>query len=355
MHTKPRIEYLDLAKGICIFLVALFHATAYFSVQMPIAHVFRSIRLPLYFFLSGCFFKPYNGFFDFLKRKTNKLLIPFAFWFLLISIFVVYLYNLLGIHTIYSTPVGPLHDLVTLYKEEDFFNIPIWFLLCLFEINILFYFIHLISYKLSKRYQTPVICILSLLLGIVYVILHNHEIDLPFFIDSALSDLPYFAFGYVCFRHTTILTPNRVDKYIPILLIVLVLFIYFFALKTPISSKDRVDIQDFFCHYLSGFAGASFIILLTKWIKYLPVIRWWGRYSIIILILHGPIYHHFVHIARHLHIMPDQPWIALLIILSLTMLCCSAAIPICKRFFPHVTAQKDLIPIQSPPNNSSIK
>ncbi|MBQ6069876.1 MAG: acyltransferase family protein [Bacteroidales bacterium] len=79
MPTKPRIAYLDLAKGLCISLVVLFHATTYFPIEMPADHALKSMRLPLYFFLSGCFFKPYSGFIDFLKHKTNKLLIPLFF------------------------------------------------------------------------------------------------------------------------------------------------------------------------------------------------------------------------------------------------------------------------------------
>ncbi|MBQ6068682.1 MAG: hypothetical protein IJK84_04195 [Bacteroidales bacterium] len=79
-------------------------------------------------------------------------------------------------------------------------------------------------------------------------------------------------------------------------------------------------------------------------LKYIPVIRWWGRYSIIILITHLVFIKHFAYIIHHSHLFPDQPWTATLVVLTLTMLCCSAAIPICLRFFPHVTAQKDLIP-----------
>ena len=347
MPSKQRIEYLDLAKGFCILLVVFFHATTYFPIQMPMPHAFKAIRLPLYFFLSGCFFKSYNGFFDFLKRKTNKLLIPFVFWFLLISVAIVYLYSLLGIHVAYSKPVGPLHEIVRLYQKEYFFNIPIWFLLCLFEINILFYLIYLISDKLFKHYKTLAICILSLLFGTTALLLRNNDINLPFFIDSAMDNMPFFAFGYVCFRHTPILKPNSTDKYTPIIITALALFLYFFAPQVESINNHHADIHTFVFRYLSGFAGALFIILLTKWIKYIPIIRWWGRYSIIILILHLFFMKHFVYIVRHYHLFTDHPWTATWVILGITMLCCSTAIPICKRFFPHVTAQKDLLPLRN--------
>ena len=76
-----RIEYIDLAKGFCIILVVLFHCDIYFY---HIGYEFNTMvgntfRMPLYYFLSGLFFKPYNGFFNFAIRKANKLLIPFLF------------------------------------------------------------------------------------------------------------------------------------------------------------------------------------------------------------------------------------------------------------------------------------
>ena len=61
---QKRMEFLDLAKGICIILVVAFHMTKFYHLDMPAANFFKSFRLPLYFFLSGLFFKTYSGFFD---------------------------------------------------------------------------------------------------------------------------------------------------------------------------------------------------------------------------------------------------------------------------------------------------
>ena len=341
MPTKKRIEYLDLAKGFCIILVALNHIILSYHAEMPLAHVFRAMRLPLYFFLSGCFFKQYNGFSDFLKRKTNKLLIPFIFWFLFISVLIAYIYGQLGIPVFTRHPISPLFSFKRLYHESNFVNLPIWFLLCLFEINIIFYLIHTLVYKIFKRRQTLAICLLSLLLGSVGLLLFRHNINLPFYLDNALESTPFFAFGYVCFRYTKLLQSNPTDKFFPLILIALALFLYFFAPRESILSTTPVATRNYLFYHISGFVGATFIIILSKWIQYIPVIRWWGRYSI--LILHGPFYLHIVRIFKHYHIFINQPWIASLLTLALTMACCSAAIPICKRFFPHVTAQKDLL------------
>lgn len=76
--TQKRIEYIDLMKGICIILIILLHN----QIHIPndnINDILRNMRIPLYFCLSGLFFKEYNGFLDFITRKFNKLIIPFIF------------------------------------------------------------------------------------------------------------------------------------------------------------------------------------------------------------------------------------------------------------------------------------
>lgn len=65
-----RIEYIDLAKGICIMLVVLLHVFG--DMSGTVIKIMNLFRMPLYFVLSGLFFKQYEGFYSFLKKKTNK-------------------------------------------------------------------------------------------------------------------------------------------------------------------------------------------------------------------------------------------------------------------------------------------
>ena len=63
-----RIEWIDTAKGICIFLVVINHLCLYSGVLsngscslIRVNDFLSSFRMPLYFFLSGLFFKTYGG------------------------------------------------------------------------------------------------------------------------------------------------------------------------------------------------------------------------------------------------------------------------------------------------------
>lgn len=75
---KQRIEFIDLAKGVCILLVVLLHCS--YTKEVP---ALKAMRMPLYFILSGLFFKDYGGIVPFLHKKVNKLFVPFCFFAIL--------------------------------------------------------------------------------------------------------------------------------------------------------------------------------------------------------------------------------------------------------------------------------
>lgn len=63
---KKRIEFIDLAKGVCILIVVLGHCGVDFSIPG-----FEMMRMPLYFILSGLFFKDYGGLLELTLKKLS--------------------------------------------------------------------------------------------------------------------------------------------------------------------------------------------------------------------------------------------------------------------------------------------
>lgn len=335
---KKRVEFFDLAKGFCILLVVVFHITEHYKLEMPASDMLKSMRLPLYFFLSGCFFKTYNGFWDFFKRKTNKLLIPFIFWFLFSSLFLPLVLARCGI--VLFPKYQNIKDILVGFVYGKYPNSVIWFLLCLFWVNIMFYVISIIAKKFKKTLTT--IIILSVLAGLIGVTLGAFHIRIPFFIDSAFTSLPFFIFGYLLFRYSPIVELNKYDKWIPLILVVLLLLIYFFSPFYSLKYNQRVNYHSFLSIYICGFAGALSIVLLSKWIKRLPVFNYWGRYSIMILVSHGIVYQLVGYALNYCGL--SVTW-CFVINLVTTMGICSLLMPFFIRFMPHVTAQKDVIPV----------
>lgn len=64
MESEKRIEYIDLMKGICIILVVMNHCGAMRGLrpELSIINVLFAGSMPLYFLLSGLFFKRYGSF-----------------------------------------------------------------------------------------------------------------------------------------------------------------------------------------------------------------------------------------------------------------------------------------------------
>ena len=339
---KQRIEFIDLAKGICIILVVLFHICSYYNVSLPASHFFRAFRMPLYFFLSGFFFKTYSGIGEFIKKKTNKLLVPFVFFYLTLSVLLsIFLYRYLGVVIEKAVNFDFFTCLTEFAIRENFPNSPLWFLLCLFEVNILFYICYLIGNHWQKN-QVVFLIGISLIIGYFGLVLSVFHVNLPVFIDSSMTSLPFFMMGYVINRHTSILQPNKYDRYSVLIIILCFVFVYVFATGGGFKS-NRFGWISFVTLYPCGFLGTIGVMYLAKKIKYLPLVSYWGRYSIMILCTHRMVYQlfaYFLNIPNYLYLKGAFP---VVINLTLTMLSYQLLIPFMKQYLPYVTAQKDII------------
>ena len=174
-NTNKRIDFVDLTKGICIILVVMAHIDGAFA-KFDESSMISCFRMPLYFFISGIFFKSYEGFAGFLIRKINKLLIPFTFFY--ITAFLLK-------YVVWKIAPGVFHlpvqwsEMLVIFHGHDLikFNPPIWFLIALFNCNILFYLIHFLRNKHLNLMFTS-----TLLIGAV-----NAECD-----DRITSEIGYY-------------------------------------------------------------------------------------------------------------------------------------------------------------------
>lgn len=340
-----RIVFFDLAKGFCIILVVLYHVSQFTGTSLYINDYCKLFRMPLYFFLSGVFFKEYGGFVDFLKRKTNKLLIPFTFWYVALSVCLSYIL----VHCFSIVPSKKFADfsfmqLLRSVYHENFPFAPIWFLLCLFEVNVYFYIIQLISKKFHKHGDAA-LASLSILCGLLGLALWYLRINWPLYLDSALSSLPFFYAGYHIRKKTTILTDERHNGYIVIFIICSILLLLvakkwapeIYSLKyNNFSPKTAILL------YPCGILGTLAIVFLAKLIRTIPPVSYLGRYSIMILVTHYPMLMVLNPLVGCLG-LSKVPHLVVLLLLTLSMY--FFLIPVMKRFLPHVTAQKDVIKI----------
>ena len=319
-NKKPRIEFIDLAKGICIILVVMVHS----DVECHLPN-FQALRMPLYFVLSGLFFRDYGGFFNLTERKINKLLTPFVFFYVL-SFFLSWI----GM-TLFTDKGLSLSRLWDPLFSKALVNGALWFLLCLFWCNLIYYFIQRIRQNALR------LCII-LMLAVAGFTLSDAGCILPLYFNSSLVALPFFYFG-VLLGATDFLFPDRHDR---LTLLIALLFIsgaYFlyFIFESPVITLSFVIWRgNLILAYVNSILMVMGALLLCKIVSWLPILSYMGRYSIIILVIHTPIVGYITYALRIVG-LADNKWIPF----GLTLVVCWLLIPVFRMHLPYVTAQKD--------------
>jgi fucose 4-O-acetylase-like acetyltransferase len=324
---KEMIPFINTAKGVCIMLVVILHL----DIDLGF-HPVDALRMPLYFVLCGLFFKDYGGIRNLILHKTNKLLIPFLF-FNLVPIIVYY-----GMKLVW----GEMDqfrgwDLITIVTAPGFMIGPIWFLICLFWMNIIFF-----ATQQLPRHWMRLAAVMACGLG--GYALGEYDIYLPLHIAPAFTCLPFFYLG-AALKKSPLLYPGKFDKW---LLPVAALLIAISYMMPPTQSAfvfNRFD-SNIVTMYLSGACIVLGFLLLCKKIGKVPVITWFGRYSIVVLCFHTVVMQLLEKIISTLFPSVEvNAWIYFV----MTMAICAGLIPICRKYLPYVTAQKPLIklPVRS--------
>ena len=311
-NQSRRIDFVDLTKGVCIILVVIAHVGGAFE-QLDTNSMLSCFRMPLYFFISGVFFKSYEGLFGFILRKINKLIIPFLFFYLSAFLMKYIVWKIAP--GVFQLPVS-WNELLVVFHGHDLikFNPPIWFLLALFNCNILFYLIHFLREK-----HLPVMFAVTILIGCAGFYLGKLQIELPLYIDVSMTALPFYVAGFWIRRYNFFLYPShRFDKLIPVFILLALV-------------------------YIAAFAGIFMIMLLCKKVKEIKVISYLGRYSIITLSIHGPILHFLGPlVSRYIH----NSWAQASVLLLITLSICILLTPVFLKVIPQMVAQKDLLKVK---------
>lgn len=328
--TKKRIDFIDLAKGICIMQVVLGHCGYPFLENMP---GFNIVSMPLFFILSGMFTTITNNKKEFFIKKINSILIPFVFFYILGYIG----YYLIKTYTP-SLLITDARGIFDVFNNRQFFNGPIWFLLCLFWCNAIFYAIN--HYISKDSFRIVLVCLLGALGWYMGNVLH---LFVPLFIDVALTALPFFAFGYYL-KKTEILYPNKYDKYNLLFSMILWGIAFILTKTTHFRLSFHYNGLEGWSTYIISITSVLSILFLCKIIKRIPLVSYMGRYSIILLCTHHLIYRPVRVILSRIGYDGEYQSITVAII---TLFLSTALIPLCIKYIPWFTAQKNLIKVPS--------
>ena len=205
---------------------------------------------------------------------------------------------------------------------------PIWFLLSLFWVNIIFYAL--------QRWVRPLwgLLVATMAISVVGYLLGFNKIELPLMLDTSFVALPYFVLGWGINR-LGMVRPHRFDRWGVVCLLVVLIPIYFFSEFTNLHFQVLPSYWKLYC---LPFIAILALFWACKPLPRIPVLCHFGRYSLIILGTHQviflPLRFLFIHYGM-------QPGVTLtLIVFALTMIIEWPMIWILKTYFPRFTAQK---------------
>lgn len=232
---KEREVWIDMLKGYGIFVVTLGHAGVNFWVEK---HIY-SYHMFLFFFVSGYLYKQ-RKIKDVVHKKVRTLLIPFIAWDIISSI-VGAILNHLDLRGFVST--------LLILKGNLCFNAPIWFILILFFIEIL--------YPLVNRYISDAMLIVIAVMTFVLV----GSLKLPL----KMNLIPLAMFSYCSgklYRSVKILWGDM-KKWLLLLILAFVSLLFGMFLNERISYTAGIFGNYFYC-LVAAFSGVHFFVLLFE-------------------------------------------------------------------------------------------
>ena len=283
---KSRISWIDFGKGFSIFLVLVGHVLLglYQSGKFPAADSILSLlvaqvyifHIPVFFALSGYFFKPMSDlkeFWQYAKKKTIIFGLPYIFY----SIIHFGLQKIAGASVRVPTTIS---DLLNIYKDPLGVS---WYLYILWSILIIY---GLVSILIKSRRMLFLISVFAYCLTLfvrtdIFIIQRTLVWGICFFLGSVLSEIQF----------------DKINLKKFLFFFVLFDFIYMFAwfLFYEIDSKkEHVNYSN------PGLWGIAFIVcvlvafaIFPKMEKNFPktflYFTKYGKDSLGIYILHAPI------------------------------------------------------------------
>lgn len=278
-----RENYLDVAKGITLFLVVLGHLVSFRGTAYT--WIF-SFHMMLFFFVSGYEFnaKKYGDyrFSAYLDKKVKSLLIPFA---AAAAIGLVLSYIIPGWRI---ADMNITYTLLYLAQPATLHVGQIWFLLGLFWAEIFFFYLYK---KLFSKVSIPTVIFVLILISVIGFNINKvtfmQYARLPWKLDSAVTALVFYTVGFYT-KETGILNKLFSRKLLSAVVMLLTGFLGFYIAKYKNGYVNICDCQfgNYFYFYISAFCGIVFILLLSRFLSKSRVLQYYGRNTLWMFILH---------------------------------------------------------------------
>lgn len=268
---KPRDTTLDITKGIAILLVIIGHCRD--IPYMPIGHFIFTFHMPLFFLVSGFFYKE-RSFKDSLSKDIVHLGVPYVITCLAILLFYLLYWGITGSSDpLSSYAIASFVGSGTRHSCKLLSDLPvigaIWFLpallVCKNTYNLL--------PKRNRILYSSVIFVVATIIG-------RYVIFIPFSVLSGLSAIIFYAIGDYLKGVKTITTPYWI--------LGLICWVVSFKYSHIYIVQPQLDL--YFVDVVGATTASILVFLLSKEISKIPIasqgLSWIGKSSLVVLCFH---------------------------------------------------------------------
>lgn len=322
MNTKTiiRYHYADIMKGIGIILVLMGHIQRIAGLGNWI----YSFHMPLFFFVSGMFFHD-NGLF--FKKKVKSLLVPYLSFALILFLYwwlleVRFRPPKEGIDAL--TQFGNIFFPMNVSSQEPYyFDVVLWFLPCLFMVELIFWCIN----HFLKRKPILFATTISLIIAVYFIC---GKPWFPLWTPQAITALPFYFVGYIVFQRLLVGKPLLSKSNYPKILIgVGVLLISALFISGRSDMRSMLFWPNYFSFVLIALLLSFSTLLLSIGINKNRILEWLGKNSLVLMLIHDPIKRILIFAYAHLFgLSTDAVRGSLVHVLILTVLLILICIPI---------------------------
>lgn len=290
---EKRIGYIDIAKGLGILVIVLAHNDL--AGYHPTLHKFiYAFHIPLFFFLSGMFFRPERTFGDTLKRRFNTLMKPYFF-----TLFMIYLGEATFGNMSFENIAGRIAK--SMYATGKYIDwVQLWFIPHLFAVALFAWIAWRVLFGRIKMDWLRWLSMFAMLaLGVFIMpyfwpftapVIGMELYGLPFSLDMVFASGFFFLLGYE-------VNQKPLEKFFasPVVLIgTFGLLLAAILFLPPTLDFNTRTYPSLWINTIEAMLGITMILSLSrnleKWSEKLAnVFSYFGRISLVILIFHVPI------------------------------------------------------------------
>lgn len=278
---SKRIEWVDVCKGFAMLLVMMGHTWCFEPVKVWL----YTFHVPLFFFLSGYVFsvKKYSGFKEFLWAKFKTLMIPALLLELIANIWT----NLLIHSEGWTTFI--INHIIGMFVEvrgSDFSG-GLWFVVCLFVVEIIYWFI----LKISKDSSIKIGIMLVICAVVGHLYIKIVDLICPWSCDAALIAIGFFGCGYIVKNYYNNIFDMLVNvKYLLLILAINIVCVYldlrFFV--RPDMYANTIGV--WYLYYIGAFSGIFMSIIFFRLINTIKVLSYIGKNTLVYFAFHSCLY-----------------------------------------------------------------